>query len=167
MSGAPLVRSAASGHRHVVRPPALSVPDLEDAVGQFPRFGIVGDHHDRPARCSELAQQRQDLFAGLGIQAAGRLVGQDDRRIVDDRPRDGNSALLAPRELGRKSLDAFFRSRPNCSRTLKAFSRFSGILSTASGSMHVLDGGEIRQQFQLLEDEADVFPAKVRLAFLR
>ena len=54
-----------------------------------------------PSRPVELAQERQDLVGPLGVQVAGRLVGQDQRRLVDERPGDRDALLLAARQLGR------------------------------------------------------------------
>ena len=44
-------------------------------------------------------EQQQDLFAGVGIEVACRLVGQDDRRVADQRPGKGHPLHLSPREL--------------------------------------------------------------------
>ena len=40
-------------------------------------------------------EQRHDLGAGLRIEVAGRLVGEQDRRVVDQRPRDRHALALA------------------------------------------------------------------------
>ncbi len=62
--------------------------------------GGVGDHHDR---LTELvggpSHERQDLVAGRGVEVAGRLVGEDDLRLGDEGPGDGDPLLLAAREL--------------------------------------------------------------------
>ena len=47
----------------------------------------------------EVAQQRDDLIPGLAVEVASRLVGQDDARVIGERPGDGNPLLLAAREL--------------------------------------------------------------------
>ena len=41
------------------------------------------------------------LDARAGVEVAGRLVGQQDRRVVDERPRDGHALLLAAGQLVR------------------------------------------------------------------
>ena len=49
------------------------------------RARIVRDHDERLAeRPIELLQQVEDLFAGLGVEIAGRLIGEDQSRIGDD-----------------------------------------------------------------------------------
>ena len=43
----------------------------------------------------EFAQQGHDLRAGVAVEVAGRLVGEDERRLGDERPSDRDSLLLA------------------------------------------------------------------------
>ena len=46
-------------------------------------------------------KDRHDLQADPRVQRAGGLVGEDDPRIVDERPRDGDALLLPAGELAR------------------------------------------------------------------
>ena len=48
-------------------------------------------------------QQLEDLPADERIEVAGRLVGDDQPRVVDERAGDGRALLLAARQLGRAS----------------------------------------------------------------
>ena len=48
----------------------------------------------------------------LRVEVAGRLVGEHDRRLRDQRPRDRDALLLAARELGRADGRAGRRGRP-------------------------------------------------------
>src|SRR5258708_3463814 len=64
--------------------------------------GIVRDHDDRLAEILvQLVEQVQHVVGALAIEIAGRLVGDDDLRVVDDRARDGDALLLTARELPR------------------------------------------------------------------
>jgi hypothetical protein len=47
-------------------------------------------------------QKLDDRLASLGIEARGRLVRQQDRGIVDERPGDGHPLLFATRQLSRQ-----------------------------------------------------------------
>ena len=47
----------------------------------------------------ELLQHSQHLAAGVAVQRAGGLVGQNDRRIPGQRPGDGHALLLAAGKL--------------------------------------------------------------------
>ena len=49
----------------------------------------------------EAFEKRHDLFAGFGIEVTGRLVGQDDRRIVDQGAGDGDALALPAGEFVR------------------------------------------------------------------
>ena len=53
---------------------------------------FVRDEHDRIARLMQSLEQRHDFNAGLRVEVAGRLVGQQDRRIVYER--SGNRYAL-------------------------------------------------------------------------
>ena len=62
-------------------------------------FGIVRDHQDRLSQPPiQVAQQVQHGFRVLAVQIAGRLVGQQNRRMIDDGPRDRDPLLLAAGE---------------------------------------------------------------------
>ena len=60
---------------------------------------VVGGDHDRRAGAVDAVEQLHDPDRGLGIEVAGRLVGQQQRRVVDERARDRDALLLAAGEL--------------------------------------------------------------------
>ena len=73
----------------------LAVQHPDDAGGILLRKGrVVGDHDDQPVP-ADLLQQVHDLDAGLGVQGAGGLVGQDDVGVIDDCPGNGHPLHLA------------------------------------------------------------------------
>ena len=49
----------------------------------------------------EAFEKRHDFFAGFGIEVAGRLVGENDRGIVDQCAGDGDPLALAAGEFVR------------------------------------------------------------------
>ena len=58
------------------------------------------DEHDRRARLAvERLEQLDDARAGLAVEVARRLVGEEEARRVAERARDGDALLLAAREL--------------------------------------------------------------------
>jgi hypothetical protein len=61
----------------------------------------VRDHDQRLAVVLDrLAEQRKDLAACPRVEVAGRLVREDDRRVGDQCPGDGDALLLTTGELG-------------------------------------------------------------------
>ena len=119
------------------------------------------EHQRRLARAVDVEQQLDDLVAGGAVEIAGRLVGEQDRRIVRQRARDRDALLLAARELRRIVMAALGRARP----PRAAPSRAPRGLRHA-GDLHrhqdVLERGQRRQQVEELEDEADARAAQPR-----
>src|ERR1700761_8812599 len=67
-----------AGAAHLADDPPVG--EEQDPVGDRGGAGIVRDHHDRLAdRVDRVAQEREDLVAGGGVQVAGGLVGEQDR----------------------------------------------------------------------------------------
>ena len=60
---------------------------------------VVGGHQHGRAGPVDPVEQPHDVDARLGIEVAGRLVGQQQRRMVDERARDRDALLLAAGEL--------------------------------------------------------------------
>ena len=81
-------------------------------LGRGGDLGVVGDEDDRPARGVELVEERHDLGAGVAVEVAGRLVGEDERRLGDERPGDGDALLLAAGQLGRLVVEAVAQAEP-------------------------------------------------------
>ena len=65
-----------------------------DAVGIAYGGQPVGDDKRR-ASAGQLGKSRLDGPLGLGIQGAGRLVEDQDRRILQEDPRDGQPLFLS------------------------------------------------------------------------
>ena len=86
--------ASAVGLVHPAGDPAV---DQEDhAVGVRRRDRVVGDHHDGLAEVVDaVAQQGEHLAGGAGVERAGRLVGEDDGRVGDQRAGDRDPLLLA------------------------------------------------------------------------
>ena len=61
------------------------------------------DHQDGgSSRSRFLAQQVQSALCCMWIEIPGRLIGQHQLRTMDQRPRQSDALLLAPRELARQ-----------------------------------------------------------------
>src|ERR1700722_15088524 len=95
--------------------------DHQDAIGMHDGGQPVGDDDGGAAR-AELCDRVLDVALRLRIERGGGFVQQDDRRILDERARDGDAVALAARQLqpalahgrvvaGRKRHDEFVRMR--------------------------------------------------------
>src|ERR1700712_1999599 len=70
-----------------------TVEHVDAALRHVGVAGRMGDHHDRRAALVEPGQDVHHLRAILGVEIAGRLVGEDQLGIADDRPRDRGALL--------------------------------------------------------------------------
>ena len=57
------------------------------------------DEHDGVATLVQIGQSGHDDVPGLGVQVAGGLIGEDQRRVVDECPRDSDPLSLASGQL--------------------------------------------------------------------
>src|SRR6476661_2732151 len=77
-----------------------AVGELDDPLAQLvDDLVVVGGHDDGRAGAVDPVQQAHDAQAGGRVEVAGGLVGDEDRRLVDEGPGDGHALLLAPGEL--------------------------------------------------------------------
>ena len=75
------------------------VAEAHDAVRVARDILLVGDDEDRLSRGVELDEEPDDLVRRLGVEVPGGLVGEEDARLIDQRPRDGDALALPAREL--------------------------------------------------------------------
>ncbi len=73
----------------------LAVADVDDAVRVFGDVVLVRDQDNRVALLVQAIEERHDLQAGLRVEVAGRLVGQNDRRVVHQSASDRHTLPLA------------------------------------------------------------------------
>ena len=65
-------------------------------VGSRGEIAVMGDDdHASAIVACEVHQEPLHVGAGDGVEVAGRLVGQDQQRIVGERAGDGNSLALS------------------------------------------------------------------------
>ena len=106
-------------------------------------------------RAFDLAKQVHDLERQVGIEIAGRLVGEDELRIVDERARDGDPLLLASRQFLGQGVHAVLQTDPL--EHLKRLSMLHRLRHAehAHDERDVLKDGESRDQSKILKDETD------------
>jgi len=81
-------------------------------VGRRGDVGVVRDEHDGPTAPVELPEERRDLGAGMAVEVAGRLVGEDQRGLRDQGAGDRHALLLPAAELGRLVVDSVAETQP-------------------------------------------------------
>ncbi len=141
----------------------VAVAHRDDAVGVGGDVGFVGDDDDGHALLAvERDQGLHDLVRGAGVEIAGRLVGEQQARRVDQRARDGDALLLAARELARRVALAVAEAeqpqRPARPLDARLAARRPG-RRVIKGQADVLDRAGARQQIEALEDEAEALAA--------
>src|SRR5258706_15850556 len=77
----------------------LAVDDLDAALGTVGDAGVVGDEDDGLVGGGEVFEDADDLAAGFRVEVGRRLVGQDERRLVDEGAGDGYALALAAGQL--------------------------------------------------------------------
>ena len=88
------------------------VADVDDPRHRGGHLTIVGDHDDRRALGVEHPEDVEDLGTGHGVEVAGGLVGEDHRRLGDDRSGDRHPLPLAARQLGRPVVEPVAEADP-------------------------------------------------------
>ena len=72
-----------------------AVAEMKDPAGLLGHAPVMGDEDDRVAFAVKLVEDSQDFPAGLGIEVAGWLIGQDEGRLIDQGPGNGHPLTLA------------------------------------------------------------------------
>ena len=104
-------------------------------------------------------QQGQHLARGRGVEGAGRLVGEDDRGVGDQRPGDRDPLLLAAGERAGAAARRGRRARP-ARAAPRTRARSDAVAGQPERQPDVLLGGQVGHQVEALEDEADPLAAE-------
>ena len=102
-------------------------------------------------------------FRGLAVKRAGRLVGQDQDRIVDQRAGDGDALLLSAGELARPVLRAMGQAHAIKRRMGPTLPFGISDVRVGQRHFHVLKGAAAGEERGRLEHEA-YFPIPDRRA---
>src|SRR4029453_16409931 len=119
---------------------------------------VVGDHDDSDAELAVSPSQRSEhLGCRRSVQFAGRLIGEDNLRLVRDRPCDRDPLLLAAGKFCRAPLRAIVDAH----QLQQLLHAVLPIRLRNAGEAHwqldILRGSQVRQKVSggLLPDEAD------------
>ena len=133
------------------RPGRKSLP-----LGLVRHLGVVGDEHDGVPRLPQALDDVHDLLAGGGVQVAGGLIRQDDGGLHGQHPGDGHPLLLAAGDLAGPVVHTVREAHLGQGGLHPLPALGGGKVVVEQGHLHIFEGGELRQQVELLEDEADL-----------
>ena len=114
----------------------------------------MGDEDDGVALLVQLLQHPQHFPAGMGVQRTGGLVGQDQGRVADQRPRDGNALLLAARKLVGLAFQFIAQAHLLQHRLGAGPALAAGYPGVDQGHFHITHQVQLGQKVILLEHEA-------------
>src|SRR5687768_8917527 len=128
---------------------------------------LVRDHHDGVPLFMHLADEGHDLVRRLRVEVPRRLVGQDERRPIDEGAGDRRPLLLAAGQLVRARVHAMRELDP-FEKLERAGARLGriGLRGVERRQQHVLEDRRARQQVEALEDIADLAVADRRQLLL-
>ena len=140
----------------------LAVEQVDFALGVLGEARIVGHHADGRAFAMQVLQQFHHRFAVARVEVSGRLISQQDRRFPGQRARHGDTLLLTAGEL-RGIVPHAMRHAHALQRFLTRFLRSAaGMPPVGQRQFDVLVHGQIADQVETLEDEADLLVADAR-----
>ena len=119
----------------------------------------MGDQDHRVALAVQFLQHPQHFPAGVAVQRAGGLVGQNHRRIAGQGPGDGGALLLAAGQLAGLVVELFAQPHLFQGGFGPAVPLRGGNAGVDQGDFHVLHQIQLGQKVVLLEDEAQHFVA--------
>ena len=139
-----------------------AVFDVDDPISMLGNIGFVGDQNNRIALAVQVFHEFHNFIAGLRIQVAGRLVGQDDGWIIDQGAGNGDALALSAGKLIGLVVHAFAQIDGG-KRGLGALNAFvRGRAAIDQGQLHVVQSRGAREQIERLKYEADFFIADAR-----
>ena len=127
-----------------------------DRVGQPGNVLIMRGHDESlPGVTAQLKEQLQNFVSGSFIEVAGRLVSQEQDRVMDESARDGHALLFATTEPVREGIEAVAKTDP-----LQQVFGAAVAFSVTSRQFHrqgdVFENGERRDQIEELEYDSDI-----------
>jgi hypothetical protein len=99
------------------------------------------------------ASHFDDRTGGIGIEVAGRLVGEKDPGPVNEGPGQGDPLLFAPGKLERVVIEPV--AEADLAQKFLGFLLAAAFATELERDQHVFDRGERRDELEALEDEAD------------
>ena len=139
----------------IVDKPALV--EVKHTAGPLGGQRVVRDHHDGLLEFPvELVHQVEDLAGGHAIEIAGRLVGNQEVGVGDDRPGDRHALFLAAGELAGIVVLASLKADDPQAPSSHFHAACASKMGQEERQFDVFQSGQDGDQVVCLEDEADV-----------
>jgi hypothetical protein len=119
--------------------------------------GVVGDHHDGfVVLANEFFEEGHDFIGAFAVEVAGGLVAEEEGGVGDDGASDGDALFLTARELAGEVIHAVGKADDRKGGFYVGAALGLRELGEKKRELHVLEGGENRDEVIHLKDEADV-----------
>src|SRR3954454_7339983 len=146
------------GRGHLVADQASLVEREHAPAHLVDHLAVVRDDEHRRPGAVDPVKQLHDPDGGLRVEVPGGLVRQQQRRMVDERPRDRYALLLASRELVRVVVDLSLK--PDESQDLGDLA--ADVAAARSRDLQrvgdVVVHAAVRQQLEVLDNGANPAP---------
>ena len=142
----------------------MSLVHRHNAVSLLRGIRGVSHHQHRCALTGIFPQRFEDNGGVTRIEIAGRLVGQQQRRLMKHRPRQGDPLLLAHAQFGRHMMNTRLETEP-FDQLLGSLHR-AGVPQRNVRRQDILENVQVGDQVKLLKHEAD-FLSSERAALVR
>jgi hypothetical protein len=84
----------------------MSIAELDRSRALFGDAPVMGDDQDRRAESLvEILDQTEDFLAGMSVEVAGRLIGEQDRWVNRQRSRDRHALAFTSRKFFRQMIE--------------------------------------------------------------
>ena len=125
---------------------------MSDALDERP---VVGGEQDGGAAQVDIEEETHDLLRELVVEIPGRLVGDQDLGLVDQRARDGDPLLLSSRELAGEARHAV--REPDAAQRLERDAFLPAVIESQDARQEgdVLEDRLPLDEAEVLEDHAD------------
>src|ERR1039458_9026682 len=111
---------------------------------------------------AEILEQLDDFTTGVRIEIAGRFIGQEQFRLVDERAGDGHALLFAAGKFGRPVLHTVLETNPGEQVASARPGLADGSAGHARRQTDIFERIEFRQQMIRLKNETDAVVAEKR-----
>ena len=141
----------------------------DDAVGEFNdplrlrrNVVVMRREDDRMSLAIEIDQKIHDLAPIGAVQRAGRLVGEDRRAFIHQRPCDRNPLLLPSRQLIGIMRQAIAEPQAPEQRLSAGLAQIRRDFGVNCGRLDIGESGELTEQIVTLKDESEMLAPQLR-----